>query len=118
MSNLVMRLRLRVAFGELRKDGILAEECLACCTTCATHELGEKINKEKALGGVYWHSQDEDGFRQYGPPLMIGFVDGSASGEEVARRAVLAFKEAGLEAKWDGSAGTKIEVDMPKEKKK
>lgn len=110
MANRVLRERLRKAFTELRKDGILAEENFSCCTTCATAELGTKINDQKALGGIYWNQQDEADLRRHGPPLMIGFVDGSASGVEVAKRAVLAFSEAGLNVRWEGSERRKIEV--------
>ena len=109
MDNRKTRKKLRAAFTELRKDGILAEEAFSCCTTCATYELGQEINKKKALGGVYWNCQDEDGFRASGG-VMIGFVDGSAKPAEVAKRAVMAFEHQGLKVKWDGSERQKIEI--------
>jgi hypothetical protein len=109
MDNRATRRKLRLAFKELRKDGVLAEEAFSCCTTCATSELATMINEKKALGGVYWNQQDEDGFRRYGG-VMIGFVDGSASGAEIAKRAVTEFERQGLEVKWDGSERTKIQI--------
>jgi prepilin-type processing-associated H-X9-DG protein len=115
MNNRVTRRKLRRSFEELRKDGILAEEAFACCTTCATSELAQMINEKKALGGVYWNCQDEDSFRHYGG-VMIGFVDGSASGIEVAKRAVLEFERQGLSVRWNGSERAKIEI-LPKKDK-
>jgi hypothetical protein len=113
MDNRRTRQRLRRAFEELRKDGVLAEEAFSCCTTCATSELATMINEKKALGGVYWNSQDEDDFRRRGG-VMIGFVDGSAKPIEVANRAVMEFERQGLEVKWDGSERTKIEILPPR----
>jgi hypothetical protein len=109
VNNRVTRRRLRKSFEELRKDGILAEEAFSCCTTCATSELGQMINEKKALGGVYWNCQDEESFRQSGE-VMIGFVDGSASGIEIAKRAVMEFERQGLNVRWDGSERRKIEI--------
>lgn len=109
MNNRVTRKKLRRSFEELRKDGILAEEAFSCCTTCATSEIAQMINEKKALGGVYWNCQDEESFRQSGE-VMIGFVDGSASAIEVAKRAVMEFERQGLNVRWDGSAKRKIEI--------
>ena len=109
MNNRVTRRRLRRSFEELRKDGLLAEESFQCCTTCATYSLGQMINEKKALGGVYWNCQDEEDFRRCGG-VTIGFVDGTASGIEVAKRAVMEFERQGLSVRWDGSVKKKIEI--------
>lgn len=112
MNNRVTRRKLRRSFEELRKDSILAEESFQCCTTCATYSLGQMINEKKALGGVYWNCQDEESFRRCGE-VAIGFVDGSASGIEVAKRAVMEFERQGLNVRWEGSVKQKILI-LPK----
>ncbi len=107
-------------FPELRKKGIIARARLACCTTCSSAEMFELLEKRpKAIGGVYWHAQDEGSFvgtKRWAPHVNIGFVapvGKPTTDEEVAKIAVDVIR--GLLppqfiVEWDGTAIRKILV--------
>jgi len=51
--------------------------------------MAEEATKQGCKGGVFWHSQDDDSFKEYGS-LMIGFV---GSVDEVKSRLTKRFDD-------------------------
>lgn len=100
------RTKLQKAFRLLRSQGFEARGNFMCCGNCATSAL--KLDGKK--GGVYWHQQDDEGFKKDGH-LYIGFCtpDGKGS-DKVAEATVAALTASGVWAEWDGDTGTRILV--------
>lgn len=96
------------AFKSLRKYKIRARSNFLCCGPCASYgiDLTDKI------GGVWWHGQDEDCFRETGC-LYIGFTTENGEGaDKIAERLVSELKARNLWVEWDGSGGTRVLVKV------
>lgn len=98
--------KLTRAFRELRKKNIRARANFMCCGGCASSAIDIKGKR----GGVWWHQQDDSGFREDGQ-LYIGFStkDGKGSlaiGKDLAQ----SLKDQGLDVEWDGDSGTRVLV--------
>jgi hypothetical protein len=92
------------AFKSLRKENIRARANFWCCMGCATAALDIKGKK----GGVYWHNQDEERFREDGY-LHIGFCteDGKTC-QALGQSLVDALKAQGADVEWDGTSDTRV----------
>jgi hypothetical protein len=69
----VVREKLHRAFMRLSEAGLVTRENHLCCTTCASHSVQEEAIAKGMDGGIYWHAQDEEHFRECGT-LAIGFA--------------------------------------------
>ena len=116
MNNRELRQRVKKAFVELEKDGILCRSNFTCCTTCGSYEIEQLAKKAKAGGGIFWHAQDEDSLRAAGH-VVIGYIGVGYPQIEVGQRAAVAFKDAGLKVDWNGNVGQRLQLSMPAAKK-
>ncbi len=108
------RRKVRRAFAALREQGIKAKENHLCCTTCATDDMSPVGRR----GGVYWHGQNDDNFREDGE-LYIGFFTDSGKGSDVvAKKLVDALHSERLVVEWNGDTGTKVLVRSKKKEKR
>lgn len=100
------RKKIGLAFKTLRKLNIRAKANFMCCTGCATAAMSLK----GYAGGVYWHHQAEQGFKESGQ-LYIGFFTDKGDGSVVIGAALAAaLKEQGLDVEWDGTGETKVAI--------
>ncbi len=115
------------AFEDLRKQGLIARANFRCCQSCAGYEISEKVSKMskeeagKVKGCVYWHQQDEDNLKERGSLyLAYGNLETTGNGTvglptvEVGKMVVETLKRYGLSVEWDGSEGSRIQVDLTK----
>ena len=93
-------------FKKLRKAGYIARQNFACCSSCASYELGELCESkgipEDSRKVVYYHRQDTDRFWKTGK-LFLGW---SGNGDEIKQLAL----DAGLSVEWDGTHEQRIQV--------
>lgn len=101
------RAKLRIAFKSMRRQGYAARANFMCCMGCATSALDIKGKK----GGVYWHRQSDDHFKEDGE-LYIGFFveNDTDDSKKVAEALVATLKAEGLWVEWNGSGDTKVMV--------
>jgi hypothetical protein len=115
------------AFGDLRKQGLIARANFRCCQSCAGYEISEKVSKMskeeagKVKGCTYWHQQDEDDLKERGSLyLAYGNLETTGNGTvglptvEVGKMVLETLKKYGLTVEWDGSEGSRIQVDLTK----
>ena len=100
------RTKIQKAFRLLRSQGFAARGNYMCCGGCARAAL----DLEGKKGGVFWHKQDDEGFRKDGE-LYIGFFtqDGNGS-DKVAEAVIAALKAENVWVEWKGDTGTRILV--------
>lgn len=104
--------KILAAFAKLRKQGIRARANFMCCGSCAAAGLDIKGKK----GGVYWHQQDEERFREDGY-VYLGFC--SRTDEEallVGKALDLALQAEGLPVYWGESVHLRVRVGDKEEK--
>jgi hypothetical protein len=100
--------------GSRPSEKICARQNFSCCGGCACYELGEFIStRPQYRGAVYYHRQDLQSFYATGE-MYIGFSsrqdEGDAAMIAIGNAAAKAFRAAGLDVVWDGSASTRILV--------
>jgi hypothetical protein len=105
------------AFKRLkREEKVRTRANFWCCSGCACSAsqcLDEKLKKAKKpipLGFVYWHRQDDEGFREDGG-LAIRYCtpDGKRT-KELGEKIVKVLRDMGVPVKWSGSPDEVIEV--------
>jgi hypothetical protein len=100
------RAKVLLAFRSLRGKGIRAKANFMCCMGCAT----DAMDLSGKRGGVYWHRQAEESFKEYGS-LYIGFFTENGKGSlEIGKDLNAALKARGLDVEWDGTSDTKVAV--------
>lgn len=118
------RAKVLLAFKDLRKEGIIARANHMCCMTCASYDLGERLEKDtKKIGAAYWHRQDEwphDELTKLGcrkdendGTLMIryfGSKDTDDDAREIGDKIVAALTKHGVKVKWDRDPNVTIQV--------
>lgn len=110
----VARTKLRRAFVSLRRLGLKARANYLCCQGCGNAALSETFDK-KDVGGVFWHHQDDAGFREDGDVYLAFFLnngpkDVDPSAELVGHMIVDALTEQGLDVEWNGDSDERIHV--------
>ena len=103
--------RLVEAFDALESDGIVAAMDFTCCSSCGYAEIGGEAD-EDSRGFVFFHEQDTERAASGGGLTLRfgGFRHSEEETVEVGREVVAALAEAGLNAKWSGSADEAITV--------
>lgn len=98
------------AFKVLRKGNLICRMGFSCCMGCACAELEPMVKARKARGAVYFHKQDDAGFRK-GEDLYVRYSvanddaeDWKALGTEVKA----ALEAEGLVVEWNGDVNTAI----------
>lgn len=116
----IVRRNLTEAFAALRKMGVAARANYLCCQGCAGAAMDDKYGKT-AVGYVFWHNRDHARFIE-GHNVYLAFgtfikgADGkdvpldSAVGTMVGHLICAVLKEHGVQTRWDGDIGTRIEV--------
>lgn len=100
------RAKLRKAFVALRRQGYVARMNYLCCQGCGSAAMDLKDKK----GGVFWHHQDDDGFKEDGE-LYIAFLTENGDGSvKVGEALVAALKAENVWVEWDGSSDTRVLV--------
>jgi hypothetical protein len=104
---------LRRAFSEMRRYGILAEENLLCCQSCACSEMESQAEEfpedSKPVGYCFWHGQDHEELVTSGRAMLAFNGFGATDSRAVGHIVVGCLKRAGVRAKWDGSVSHRIE---------
>lgn len=100
------------AFKELRKENLVARMNFSCCMSCASYELGQMVEKKDAAGAVYWHRQDNDGFKECGELHLRYFSASGTEAEcaEIGRKVQTALGRHKIPSVWDGSPHHTIQV--------
>mgnify|MGYP001218759067 CR=1 FL=1 len=110
------------AFKKLRKLGYIAKANYLCCMNCATTAIWDDYSsmpdspkKEKLIGVVYWHRQNEQNIWEQGI-LYLGFgeLDDKVKGEILGAEIVKVLKTEGLAVKREGNPDVKILVEFLK----
>lgn len=108
------------AFKSLRKQGFLARANFLGCQNCAGYDLTiqaeKKIEKGETVNGcVFWHSQDEENYKEDGCwYLAFGDLNSTKYGkigfttEEVGKVVIGELKKRDVEFEWDGTPGSRI----------
>lgn len=102
--------KLTKAFKQVRQTAnVLARQSHLCCMSCATSDLGQKLEGSSKAGAVYYHRQDaehiDDGY------VWVRFFPADESDEaslHIASLACAAFAAQGLRTIWNGSPDTCI----------
>ena len=103
------------AFRQLRREGVVARQRLACCSTCASAELAD------APDAVFYHGQDASRAwsRPYGGgssrdlvgDLCVRYQTETGQGtRDLGVRVMQALQANGLVVKWDGDPTTVVTV--------
>lgn len=132
-SNGTARTALVMAFRALRRQGYIARMNHLCCSSCAGYSIGTAAEERVAAGraaptgAVYWHRQDEAGYRESGKMYvrfggihterfgLLGKKDAEVAADILAAlRDVAASASAsglsGVTVEWCGDTGRCIEV--------
>lgn len=119
---------LKIAFAQLRREGLIARQNFLCCSGCALSQIGADFAKPRnaiKAGFVFYHRQDTERLRpkqRYVKPsetlhLRFGARPGAILEDQetviVGRAIVDALADVGLEAKWNGDPRVTIEVLLP-----
>lgn len=100
----------RKAFSEMRRRGILAEENLMCCQSCACSEMESQAEEFPGpVGYCFWHGQDHEELVTSGRTMLAFGAFGDADSEAVGHIVVGCLERAGVRAQWDGSVSHRIE---------
>lgn len=110
--------RLDRAFDELNRQGILAQQNLPCCNTCARVEIVNQMEAEissgaTVVGYAFYHAQDTE-LAPHGE-LFLSYGSHPESPEQtlrVGRETVQAFERAGLKAAWSNKPDDRIAVTL------
>jgi hypothetical protein len=98
------------AFKALRKGNLICRMRFSCCMGCACAELEPMVKARKARGAVYFHKQDDSGFRK-GQDLYVRYSvanDDEAEWAALGAEVKAALEAEGLVVEWDGSVHTAI----------
>lgn len=106
-----VRAALKEIFKELRKEKVIAKMNYKCCMSCASYAIGEDLDKRTdMIGTVYWHRQDEDGFKERGKLMLRYFHRDDDKCREIADLIIAKLKAHKVPFKWDGNTSTCIQV--------
>lgn len=93
---------LNAAFVQLRNAGYFAKQNFLCCGSCGWAEM---TNKE-AKKAVFYHGQDADDLKENGSC----YLSWSGDGKEIVK----ILRANGVDAEWNGEAGTRILITIIK----
>jgi hypothetical protein len=106
-----LRSQLKEAFKKLRNKKLYARMNFLCCGSCATYDLECKLKTSNTkLGYVFWHSQDEERFKNSGF-VWLGY--GGISEDKVLKVGQIivdTLSELNIPHEWSGDSNERIRV--------
>ena len=126
-SKIELKKRIRKAYKQLRKEGLICKGNFLCCSNCAGYQLASEISdkiekdkkyKDKIKGVVFWHKQAERSLMNNCTGLYLDFgnVNTSKFGvvglsdTEIGYILKDALEKCNLEVEWNCNPRTKILV--------
>jgi hypothetical protein len=109
--------RLDKAFASLNQQGIVARQNFSCCNNCGFTEIWEEVEHEEERqlveGYVFYHLQCAERAVETGQLLLAyGCIEEDELVlNRVANTIVAELREAGLDARWQGTVGHPIVID-------
>ena len=106
-----IRIALKKAFKNLRKEGVIARMNFSCCGSCGGYYMSEKmVLDEKKIGYVFYHNQEHKNLPYAGYVYLNfgGRTDGTSV--VIGKLIVRHIKAVGLKVRWSGSAAQSIKV--------
>lgn len=119
--------RLRAAFADLEKQGVVTRENYTCCGNCGAAEMWEdeipalKKKRKDLRGFVFFHQQDTDhAIEGHGLYFDYSGLDRTDEGTvAVGKLLVKALKDHGLKkVKWNGSPDRRVQVALDWKKRR
>lgn len=111
--------RLDAAFADLEAQGIVCRQNFSCCGTCASGEILDEIEAERArgreiVGCAHYDVQGTEGaVRGHGVWLSYGSVlEGERASVDIGHQVVRAIQARGLKARWNGRLSDRIHVRL------
>lgn len=122
--SLALKKRLDAVFRELRKDRLLAHQSFRCCSSCASYELHQKIQKIEENnsmsvgepgtykhGYVYYHKQDTEFLNETGK-VYLRFSGVTESDVDVGQQVCFLLSKLHIPYEWDFNPMNAILVDL------
>lgn len=99
-------------FAALRKQNLIAKMNHMCCSTCACADLGPKVTEKGADGAVYFHRQDNDGFKECGELHLRYFSENDDNEKciEIAHKIQAELGKVKIPSVWDGDTAHTIQI--------
>ena len=115
--------RLRLAFSEMRRYGILAEEDFLCCQNCGAHAMqkraAEKFPEDaQPIGYCFFHGQDTDILIEEGRTMLAFNGFGPVDSYPVGNIIVDCLRRAGIRCMWNGDVTKRIEFWLARKPRK
>lgn len=95
-----------IVFTELRREGFIARQRVACCQSCAWALIENQYEDAEKRDVAFYHSQDFESFGRNGKLERSIYIGFQGNGKAI----VEAFERNGFETNWDGSKESRIEV--------
>jgi hypothetical protein len=89
-------------------------ENYTCCRSCGFAEAEEAVKSGQLDGAIFYHQQDLDGLLSDGE-VHLAFAGHTLDTAIVGEDVVIACWQQGLSVTWDGSADTRVKVDLSSE---
>jgi hypothetical protein len=102
-----MNQKIKRAFKELKKQGIIAKMSFKCCQNCALTAIHDK--KGNNVGCVFYTHQDTESFQKDGK-LYLSFSAFNGNHAGIAATVINALTKVGLSPQWNGNINTRIQV--------
>jgi hypothetical protein len=109
--------RLYEAFASMNRLGIVARQDFSCCNNCGHKDIWDEIVQAEETqlveGYVFYHFQFTERAIETGQLLLAygSVFDEDGSLARVANTIVRELRQAGLDARWDGSANSPIVIE-------
>lgn len=95
--------KLDKAFSDLEKKGYFAERALACCQSCALHEVPDECENLC----VFTHDQDEATLMETGSTYLTW-----SAPDDNPKEIIKALKDAGIKVEWNKSPAKRIKITI------
>ena len=103
--------QMKEIFKELRKRGFIARMNFKCCSTCASYDLTDIMDKDERIKyAVYWHRQVSERYKETGY-LDLHYFGKEDFDTDIATGIIIAeLQKANVVFSWNGDTNKTIEV--------
>jgi hypothetical protein len=102
--------QMREVFKEFRKRGFIARMNFKCCSTCASYDLAEMMDKDNKIKyAIYWHRQVSERYKESGS-LDLHYFGKDNLDTEAADIIIEELQKADIVFSWNGNTDKTIEV--------